>query len=162
MTFSAVPETTLAWLAALVDGEGSVMLSRRHPSPNRHHHYRASVVVYNTDLRLIEAIVERTGVNRVYTHKRQARENHKRTAYSWRLVANDIRQWGPLLLPWLVCKREQMVLLLEALALADRNTPRAGQSWQQQSNERRDEIVAEISRLNRKGREPAPDSEEVV
>ena len=118
----------------------------------RNPHYRASVVVYNTDRRLIDAIVERTGIDRVYTHTRPERENHKATAYSWRLVASDIRKWGPLLLPWLVVKREQMELLLEALAIAEANTPRKGESWQPVGTERRDEIVAAISNLNRKGR----------
>lgn len=154
---ATIPETTLAWLAALIDGEGSVMLSKRvyaASAKNRfkNHHYRAVVVVYNTDLRLLEAIVEKTGIDRIYNHKLPEKMNHKKEAYSWRMGANDIRIWGPLLLPWLIIKRAQMELLLEALAIAETNTPRKGEKWTPVGTERRDEIVQSISQLNRKGR----------
>lgn len=128
------------------------MLSLRQPSSNKGRHYRASVVVYNTDRRLIDAIVERTGIARVYTHTRAPQENRKKTSYSWRMASTDIREWGPRLLPWLVCKREQMELLLEHLELAKRNTPRSGWTLDVDARDRRDEIVLRISELNRKGR----------
>lgn len=134
------------------------MLIRRVAGPNakvqRNPHYRAQVGVYNTDYRLMDALVDRTGVNRVYTHVRQPKENHKKTSYRWNMVADEIREWGPKLLPWLICKREQMVLLLEALEIAEGNTPRLGQPLAYSGLERRDEIYAEIRRLNTKGREP--------
>lgn len=130
------------------------MLSRRSSNKVRGVHYRASVVIYNTDYRLMDALIEHTGISRVYTHTRPVKANHKKTAYSWRMVADDIRLWGPRLLPWLILKKDQMALLLEALELAERNTPRAGERYVRQDNTRRDEIVAEISALNRKGREP--------
>jgi hypothetical protein len=58
-------------------------------------------------------------------------------------------------LPWLVVKAEQAILVLEALDIAERHTARLGQAHRvdPQALQRRDEIVAEISRLNcRKGR----------
>ena len=153
-----------AWLAGLVDGEGSIMLSRRYASllapPRvtsnyaRRIHYRASCVVYNTDIRLMEVLKERTGWTTVYQHTRPERENRKRTSYSWRLNADGCRLWLPRVLPWLVIKRSQAELLLEALAIADRHTARVGQPHMVDPTalRRRDEIVAEISALNRKGR----------
>lgn len=148
-------DTTLAWLAALIDGEGSVMMSKRsggNSEKQARPHYRYSVVIYNTNPALIDAIVEKTGISRVYTHKRPVKMNHRNHSYSWRMSADDIRKWGPALLPWLVIKREQMQLLLEALEIASLNTPRKGQTWVPQSTERRDEIVKSISELNRHGR----------
>ena len=155
-SMNILTDARLAWLAALIDGEGSVMLIKRVPSATaktqRNPHYRAVVGIYNTDVRLMDAIVEHTGINRVYSHTRLERENHKKTAYSWRMVAEDIRTLGPLLLPWLVCKKEQMALLLEALELASLNTPRKGEKLVRQPTTRRDEIAVAISELNRKGR----------
>lgn len=121
----------------------------------RNPHYRATVCVYNTDIRLIDAIVEKTGIDRVYTHTRPAKENHKKTSYRWNMVAEEIRQWGPEMLPWLFSKREQMELLLEALEIAHANTPRKGEKLTRDPDSllRRDEIHHEIRRLNTKGRE---------
>lgn len=61
------------------------------------------------------------------------------------------------MLPWLVCKREQMELILEALDIAKKNTPVKG--WVPAGTVRRDEIVEAISRLNRKGRFVGGDAE---
>lgn len=122
----------------------------------RNPHYRAQVGIYNTDLRLMDAIAERTGISRVYTHVRPVKENHKKTSYRWSINSAEIREIGPHVLPWLVCKQEQMTLLLEALEIADRLTPRKGEKWVRSESDiaRRDEIYAEIRRMNTRGREP--------
>lgn len=111
--------------------------------------------MYNTDVRLMDALTERTGISRVYVHDRVPKNNNKKTSYRWTMVAEDIRKLGPQLLPWLVCKRDQMALLLEALEIADRMTPRKGEPWirSEEDKTRRDEIYAEIRRLNTRGRE---------
>lgn len=157
-----VEDTTLAWLAALIDGEGSVMLLRRVPSATakvqRNPHYRAQVCVYNTDYRLMQALSKRTGISRVYEHTRPAKENRKKTSYRWGMVSEEIRQWGPLLLPWLVCKAEQTALLLEALDIKEQITPGNPGFLPQNRPEfvgRLDQIYAEIRRLNTRGRETA-------
>lgn len=131
------------------------MLTARRADRN----WRPVVSVYNTDRRLMEALRERTGGGVVYTHQRQPQENHKKTAYSWRMRISEIRAWLPELLPWLVCKREQAELLLEALDLKASLTPAKGLPMAQ-TVARRDEVRARIadiagsiSHLNRKGRE---------
>lgn len=162
-----LPDTTLAWLAALIDGEGSIMLIKRSPSPSQirnspsvvnNHHYRAQVGIYNTDLRLMEALKEKTGIRRVYTHIRQAKENHKRTAYRWNLVADECRELLPQLLPWLICKKEQAELLLQALDVKNKMTTKKGEKWLSpkevdECRELMDNIHLQITTLNKKGRE---------
>lgn len=160
-------EAEIAWLAALIDGEGSVMLSRRTMSDaaaekrkaagrnyRRKRHYRAVITISNTHVGLLNRIVEVTGINRVYHHARAEKLNHRKESYTWRMVPGEIRILGPQLLPWLVVKREQMELLLEALDIADKCYPRKGQKWVLDPAliQRRDEIVTLISQLNRKGR----------
>jgi hypothetical protein len=150
-----------AWLAALIDGEGAIMMTRRQSKREAsltNVHHRIVVSVYNTDRRLMDALVERTGIDRVYTHTRTPKENHKKTAYSWRMTSRDIREIMPQVLPWLVCKREQAELVLEAAKLAELGGAKKGQKMAPledriQWKARRDEIALEISRLNRKGRE---------
>jgi len=110
----------LVWLAALIDGEGSVMLNThagRAGKTRSGAYLRPSVIVSNNDRRLMDALIERTGVSRVYAHRRQTTESGKHPCYTWRLASDDIRRLGPKLLPHLVLKREQMELLLEFLSL---------------------------------------------
>jgi hypothetical protein len=131
------------------------MLTARRAAGN----WRPVVSIYNTDLRLIEALLDRTGGGVVYTHTRQPRENHKKTAYSWRMRVSEIKLWLPELLPWLVCKREQAELLLRAMELKTTMAPTRGRSLEQTIAQRdmvRSEIAniaGSISALNRKGRE---------
>lgn len=93
-----IPETTLAWLSALIDGEGSVMLLRRVRSSRQPRlftvQYRASVTISNTDPRLLREIVRKTGINRIYEHVRPPTDqnaNHKRRSFTWRMVSTEIR-----------------------------------------------------------------------
>jgi len=162
-----LPETTIAWLSALIDGEGSVMLISRSPSPaqiekspsvTKYNHYRAQVGIYNTDIRLMEALTNKTGISRIYTHTRQAKENHKKTAYRWNLVADECRIILPQLLPWLVLKKEQSELLLQALKIKDKLTTKKGEMWLSPNEVsvlrvELDLIHDQITYLNRKGRE---------
>ncbi len=110
---------------------------------------RPVVIVANNDRRLMDVLVERTGIDRVYSHKRTARESlTKHDTFTWRMSATDIREHGPLLLPHLIVKRPQMELLLENLSLCAGYGPKPPETW-----ERRLEIQAEIRRLNKPGKE---------
>jgi len=148
------PATTLAWLAALIDGEGWVgYVKRKHKFTT--YNYRAVLAVSNTERRLLEAIIEKTGTGRIYQHNRPPHENHKRVAYTWRLNATELRVWLPWLIPWLVLKKEQAQLLLAGLEIQATLTPRLGVSSSdpayQEARNRRVEIAAGIKYLNRKG-----------
>lgn len=157
-------DVTCAWLAALIDGEGSIMLNKRTYSVNARVHpkqpiYRPVVVIANTDYRLMEALMERTGINRVYEHKvshtSKSHNPRKRRQWTWRMVVGDIRVVLPWVRPFLVLKGEQADLLLEACAIKAENTPRPG--WTPDDGQRRqrmDAIYAEIRALNTRGRVP--------
>lgn len=147
-------EYTLGWLAALIDGEGSVMLNTHRSTNGRGRGYslRPVVIVANNNRDLIDAIVNRTGIDRVYSHKRTARESlTKHDTFTWRMSATEIREYGPALLPHLIVKRPQMELLLEALSLTGKGPVATG--W-----DRRLEIQAEIRRLNKPGKERPDES----
>lgn len=136
-----------AWLAGLIDGEGSIMLVRRKSG-----HWRPVVSIANTDLRLMEALQERIGGGRVYMHRLQPQHNHKRTSYTWRMTSAEMRIWLPRAMPWLVCKREQAELLLEALEIKAGQRPVVGRQ-SVRGTERMDGLALAIKTLNRKGRE---------
>lgn len=60
-----------AYVAGLIDGEGTVTLSRHHAGENR----RLVISVANTELRLLEVLVEAAGAGRI-TRKRTTSERH--------------------------------------------------------------------------------------
>jgi len=157
-----VQETTLSWLAALIDGEGSVMLNKRTgkaTSSGRGVHYRPVVVIAaNTDYRLMEAITSHMGgEGQIYRHRvgGDPRTPRKRSQWTYRLNVEQIERWLPAIRPWLVLKGEQSDLLLEAMDIKRQITP--GQLGFLPANrgpllERLDSVYAEIRILNTRGR----------
>ena len=163
-------ETVAAWLAGLLDGEGSVMLNKRTFSGNSsattpmnsNPRYRPVVVLAaGTDYRLMEAIKNRIGVGQIYEHEvsnsSKSYNPRARRQWTYRLNVSQITDILPHLLPWLVLKREQSDLLLEAIRIKKRLTPVKGSGWNTPeirvpSVERLDEIYQEIRHLNTRGR----------
>lgn len=154
-------EQLLIWLAALIDGEGSVMLGKRVYSKNekakRNDHFRAAVVICGTDVRLLETIVINTGVMRIYSHRVNdaPKSPRKRQQWTWRLGAYDIRLWLPAIKPYLVIKGEQADLLLEALEIKQRLDPSTKGFkviWRSKLTERLSEIYEAMRALNTRGR----------
>ena len=158
-----------AWLAGLIDGEGSIYVAimdhtpsavARSPSLAKRKRYRIALSISGTSKELMDALEERVGFGTVYLHKRQKKENQKKDAYTFRFNATQLPDILPFVLPWLVVKRKQAELALEWVELRQRNTPRAGEKWDVWSgkpnpvkyHQRLAEIAAEISALNRKGR----------
>ncbi len=125
------PAQRNAWLAALIDGEGSIMLNKRTYSGRqrnirrRQMHFRAVVSICNTDIRLMEALEKQTGVGRTYQHRNNSSPNtpRKRASWTWRLVNDEIRVWLPRVRPYLFLKGDRSDLLLEALDIKRQITP---------------------------------------
>lgn len=156
------PETTLSWLAALIDGEGSIMITnnspgaaflRKNPKAVNHRRVRLVISVSNTHLGLLSAIIQKTGLGTIYTHTRQPKENHKKTSYTWRLNTTEIREILPSLAPWLIVKREQADLMMEALGIKEEATPAKGKIPTKETSDRLRALSEAMSILNKKGRE---------
>jgi hypothetical protein len=155
-----------AWLAALIDGEGSVMLNKRTVSERmqkirrharRNVHYRATVSICNTNYDLMTALVSNTGIDRVYQHRINGPKDRPRAraSWTWRLAHDDSREWLPLIRPFLVLKGPQVDLLLEALNIKRQITPgNAGFHPSERGKliTRLGVIYATIRKLNTKGR----------
>ena len=60
-----------AWLAGLIDGDGSISLTRRHRNENR----QLEISVANTDLNLLQIVKTLVGLGRI-TRKRIVSEQH--------------------------------------------------------------------------------------
>ncbi len=63
--------TEAAWLAGLIDGDGTIALSRRHQNENR----QLEVSISNTDFVLLEYVKSIVGMGRI-TRKHSVARNH--------------------------------------------------------------------------------------
>ena len=70
-TVNPLDPASAAYIAGLVDGEGTVTLTRLHLGENR----RLVVSISNSDLRLLEFVLGRVGVGKI-TRKRTYRPQH--------------------------------------------------------------------------------------
>jgi hypothetical protein len=64
-------QTDAAYIAGLIDGEGTVTLSRRHRNENRH----LVVSISNTDRPLLEYVLNSVGAGKI-TSKRTSQSHH--------------------------------------------------------------------------------------
>ena len=67
----ALDPTEAAWLAGLIDGDGTIALSRRH----KNEHRQLEVSIANTDFALLEHVKSIVGMGRI-TRKRTVARNH--------------------------------------------------------------------------------------
>jgi len=142
-------ETERAYLAGIIDGEGSIMLIHHPPyatSGHRWEYWVLRVSVANCDMRLIDWITDKfgggfsTGIN----HR-----PNQRDAFMWRI---DNRRCIPILqavMPYLLLKRRQAEIALE-FAETHRLVGRKGHPAEM--IERRRLWAQEMKALNRRGR----------
>jgi hypothetical protein len=117
ITVRNLSDTDAAYIAGLVDGEGTISLLRHHGTEQR----RVVVSVANTDYALLQYLLQTIGAGRI-TNKRVARPHHTPSftfvIYSRQALAL-LEQITPFLRTY---KRERAALLLESyICLTPRN-----------------------------------------
>jgi hypothetical protein len=115
---SVLPLDVAAYLAGLIDGEGTVTLTRMRADKNR----RLVVSIANTDLQLLEYVLDQVGAGKL-TRKRTVSDRHT-PSYCYAVASLQalalLRQIAPFLRTY---KRQRAEL---ALAEYQRLTPRNG------------------------------------
>lgn len=130
----------VAYLAAMVDGEGAISILRmrmKRPS-GVYLHYAVQVRIANTAAVLHDWIQERCG-GAVYDHSASPLGNRK-PGYSWHLGGHAARAFLELVRPYLVIKGRQADLALKFLKFGREFVPHL-----------RAELYAEMRQLNQRG-----------
>lgn len=107
-----------AYIAGLIDGEGTITLSRRHANEHR----QLVVSIANTELSLLKYVLEQTGTGKI-TRKRTVSDQHTPSfcyAVSNRQALKLLQQLRPYLRSY---KRQRAELIL---AKYEQLTPRNG------------------------------------
>jgi len=117
-----------AYIAGLIDGEGTVTLSRKHAGENR----QLVVSISSTERQILEFVLSRTGAGKI-TAKRTAKPNHAKSftfAITNRQALTLLSQTVEFLQSY---KRKRAELILRDYL---RLTPRNGKYSEQQRQER--------------------------
>lgn len=106
-----------AYIAALIDGEGTVTLSRVH----RDEYRRVSVSINNSDKKMLEWVLKAVGVGKILPKKIYS-ERHTPT-FTYRIVCREALPFLEQILPYLhTYKRDRTKLILKKFAdLTPRN-----------------------------------------
>ena len=105
-----------AWLAAVVDAEGSIIVSRikQGPQVKRGYSFRATLSISNTNedfLQHVKQIIGTGNLCRLPEHRKNWKDK-----FQYLANANTLRAILPEILPYLIIKREQAKLVLEFLS----------------------------------------------
>ena len=112
-----------AYIAGLIDGEGSIMIIKMKEKWGLK--YQAVVSIVNTDRRLVEIPAKLLGAKRIYVHDPSTNGFKGRKLCYKCKIQGTRKMIEPLklLLPYLVCKKEQAKLALRLCEKMTRSKP---------------------------------------
>ena len=107
-----------AYIAGLIDGEGTVTLTRKHKNENR----QLCISISSTEINLLDFVLTTTGVGKI-TNK-QVRKSHHTHSYTYAVYNRQALTLLDQTLPFLKsCKRDRAALILkDYLAVTPRNS----------------------------------------
>lgn len=149
----------LAYLAGIVDGEGSLCIYRVNPaSYNRYQtpNFRSVLNISNTRKELVEWLDENFS-NLNSGHKKHRRSifkknsTHERWIYEWVIQGHRLLDICEQLLPYLVLKKKQAELIIEFRKTYTQKGFGASTPLDIETVNIREDIRTQMSRLNAKG-----------
>ena len=149
----------LAYLAGIVDGEGSLCIYRVNPAKyNRYQtpNFRSVLNISNTKKELFDWIEEhfRNLNHKSKKHKRsifKKNSTHERWIYEWVIQGLRLEDICTQLLPYLVLKKRQAELILEFRSTYTQKNFGAQTPLNAETIAIREDIRVEMCRLNAKG-----------
>lgn len=104
----------IAYMAGIVDGEGSIYIGNFSSNPKTgSKYYQTNIEVTNSDKPLIDWIAFIFG-GRIYTYTaKQTPKNSRRTYYRWIATGERVTHLTELLLPYLIAKKKQAEIMIK-------------------------------------------------
>jgi len=141
-------EIQKAWLAAIVDGEGVVTISKaRQSARSGQFCLRVFVIVTNSSAALIGLLKDVTGVGCTYLGQRPWKENWTRV-HRWQVCTAQAREFLRAIRPYLVVKAQITDVIL-AMPRRPRGKQDDGTIYRMQL-----ETLAQVRELNKRGVKP--------
>lgn len=104
----------VAYLAGIIDGEGSIYIGNFSSNPKTgSKYYQTNIEITNTDKNLMDWIVNTFGGRlNTYTAK-QLPKNSRRTVYRWIATGERVTHLAEILLPYLIAKKRQCEIMIK-------------------------------------------------
>jgi LAGLIDADG DNA endonuclease family protein len=144
-------ETERAWLAGVIDGEGSIFLSKVFDSAYRRgFYYLPQLLVSNSNRLFLIKIAEVVGEGTV--HRQKKGEKGAKTRWAYIATAGVLRAILPQILPYMIVKQGQSKKMLEYFEFIDHNPIWGRTKVEPNYYERLDSLYFAMKKLNEKGR----------
>jgi hypothetical protein len=142
-------DTTIAFMAAIIDGEGSITIEKQGPgncTRRKYDSYSLRLVVVNTNVDLMEWLINNFGGT---IHKRKLVPNRKQ-CYTWRTTYKESSEIIKLCAPYFIVKRKHAILYLKFIAtINDKHGNRF--SLSDEVKEEREKLYLALKVLNKQG-----------
>lgn len=103
-------EGELGYLAGIIDGEGCFTIEINPPTSYRKGTlYTCRLSIVNTDQKLKKWLLQKIGGK---IHDRKIIKGRK-PCYTWRAYANLIDEYVPQIVPYLICKKDEALVVLK-------------------------------------------------
>jgi hypothetical protein len=122
-------EREIAYLAGIVDGEGSIYIGNFSCNPvSKLPYYQTNIQVTNTDKELIDWLCNTFGGLFSKRTQKQHASNSRKQAYMWTASGERLTHLCEIMMPYLICKRRQAEIMLKMRATYTKNgAPRGRQ-----------------------------------
>lgn len=98
-------EVEKAWMAGLVDGEGTITIARNKAKGRNRDLFRPILCITNSSLELLQRCKAATNFGGIYKQKKQA--SHYRQVYRWRVSDSNAVSTIMEIKPYLIAKKRQ-------------------------------------------------------
>lgn len=140
-----------AWLAALIDGEGSIMFIRHRSKQARIKGtcgYRPRIGIYNTHLGLINTLIDKFGGN-VYIRYKDGLGKRRKPVYEWRAKTVEVEMLLNWCLPFLIIKNKKAEAVLRGIKMIKARAPKVGVQSTTLYKPELEKIVEEVQNASR-------------
>jgi len=103
----------IIYLAGIIDGEGSLVISKHRSNNNRGYNYQVTMSISNCDKRLLDWVQEKFGGRVCVYLYSQMPKNSKRDAYRWVCEGERLTHICECIYPFSIIKKEQIEIVLK-------------------------------------------------
>jgi len=107
-----IVETDLAYLAGIMDGEGSIFIAKQKSKLRTNPSYILRLSITSTDKPLCEWIMGKFGGHIIYDKKQSSRGTGYKACYHWRIVGNKAKAILIGIQKYLIIKKEKAELAI--------------------------------------------------
>lgn len=132
-----------AYCAGLMDGEGTMGIKSRGPD-----YYAVFCNITNTNLAVLSWLIQTTGIGLIAPQGKPKKTNHKQ-GFMWYLGVDDVTGFLEALLPYLIIKEEQALLLVRFIKST--RSPRFNNPLTMDERIEKKFIYDRLAELNKKG-----------